>query len=70
MSNRSGDIRDRSRKLSEIAPNFGRFLYTGARLHPMSSSMQIVTLYWYDTFVDRVQIETGRLRKLRTVPTV
>ena len=25
MSIRSGDIRDRSRKLSEIAPNFGRF---------------------------------------------
>ena len=26
MSIRSGDIRDRSRKLSEIAPKFGRFL--------------------------------------------
>jgi len=26
MSIRSGDIRDKSRKLSEIAPKFGRFL--------------------------------------------
>jgi len=26
MSIRSGDIRDQSRKLTEIAPNFGRFL--------------------------------------------
>ena len=29
MSIRSGDIRDQSRKLSEIAPKFGRFLALG-----------------------------------------
>jgi len=45
MSIRSGGIHDQSRMLSEITPNFGRFLTSQILLgHPSKSCTVIVTL--------------------------